>query len=583
MARAVDARSGFATIASIAIVGWVLYFARDFLIPVALAALLGFLLNPIVKRIERIGVPRAAGVFLIALAVVSAAALASWFVAREVTDLVASLPDFKATLIEKLSTLRGPVRSFADALGWIDRLSKEINPAPTHGQASQVEIVEKANAFSALGRFVSPLLGVLGTAGVVAVLAIFMLVQSDLPKRIVALLALRDSRVSSHALDEAGQLVSGFLGRQALACLFQGVVVWLGLWLIGVPGAFLFGFISAILRSIPYFGPATAAALPIAFCLAAFRGFEMTLWTVGFFVCLELFTNNVLDPRLLGRGAGLTPFGVIFSAMFWAWLWGPPGLVLAIPLTACLTVVGRYVPQLAFLPALLAHGSVVTPSARLYERLAARDDDEVAALLRHAAEDGDLVEISDTLVLPMLAQLASEREAGRCSRADLVRCLRRLRELLAELIASVPVSQRTGPARALWIEELRASAIDRFARDWIATVLERCGFAVLERTDDRGAATATGDHATLVLTGVGQRAIFEALSPSLRLERVRGRDAILLAAATDVRGLTRAAGAPIVGSCAMLVSSLAAAPIARSESAGEPLEALAPAPSTVAS
>jgi predicted PurR-regulated permease PerM len=561
MAREADARSDFATIAAIAAVGALLYFARDFLIPVALAALLVFLLSPVVKRLERIGVPRVAGVAAVALAILSAVALALWFISGEVTELVGSLPDFKATFLEKLRTLRGPVRSLADALGWIDRLSKEIDPAAGQGQAPQVQIVEKPSAFSALSRFVSPLLPVLGTAGVVAVLAIFMLVQSDLPKRIIALLALRDSRLSPRALDEAGELVSRFLGRQALACLFQGVVVWIGLWIIGVPGSFVFGFISAILRSIPYFGPATAAALPIAFCLAAFHGFKMTLWTVGFFVGLELFTSNVLDPRVLGRGAGLTPFGVILSASFWAWLWGAPGLFLAIPLTACLTVVGRYVPQLAFLPALLGHDSVATPAARLYERLATRDDDEAAALLRHAAKDGDLVELSDALVLPLLAHLFAEREAGRCSRADLVRCLRRLRELLAERIASVPVVQRTGPARCLRIEELRASGLDRFARDWIATVLERCGFGVLEQGRSGSAVTPSDEVAMLVLTGVGHRAIVEALGSVRNRERVRGRDAVLLAAASEARRLTSTAGVPIVVSCAMLVASLSPAPI----------------------
>jgi predicted PurR-regulated permease PerM len=561
MAREADARSDFATIAAIAAVGALLYFARDFLIPVALAALLVFLLSPVVKRLERIGVPRVAGVAAVALAILSAVALALWFISGEVTELVGSLPDFKATFLEKLRTLRGPVRSLADALGWIDRLSKEIDPAAGQGQAPQVQIVEKPSAFSALSRFVSPLLPVLGTAGVVAVLAIFMLVQSDLPKRIIALLALRDSRLSPRALDEAGELVSRFLGRQALACLFQGVVVWIGLWIIGVPGSFVFGFISAILRSIPYFGPATAAALPIAFCLAAFHGFKMTLWTVGFFVGLELFTSNVLDPRVLGRGAGLTPFGVILSASFWAWLWGAPGLFLAIPLTACLTVVGRYVPQLAFLPALLGHDSVATPAARLYERLATRDDDEAAALLRHAAKDGDLVELSDALVLPLLAHLFAEREAGRCSRADLVRCLRRLRELLAERIASVPVVQRTGPARCLRIEELRASGLDRFARDWIATVLERCGFGVLEQGRSGSAVTASDEVAMLVLTGVGHHAIVESLGSVRNRERVRGRDAVLLAAASEARRLTSTAGVPIVVSCAMLVASLSPAPI----------------------
>jgi predicted PurR-regulated permease PerM len=578
MARVANARSDFTTIASVALVGAFLYLARDFLIPVALAALLGFLLTPVVKRLESLGVPRAASVVLIALAILSAAALAAWFIAGELTDLAANLPSFKATLAEKLRALRGPVRSLADALGWIDRLSREIAPAAAQGQPAQVEIVEKPSPFMTLSRFVSPLLPVLGTAGVVAVLALFMLVQSDLPKRIVALLALHDSRLSPRALDEAGLLVSGFLGRLALVCLFQGVVVWLGLWFIGVPGAFVFGFIAALLRSIPYFGPTAAAALPIAFCLAAFHGFEMALWTIGFFVCLELFTNNVVDPRVLGHGAGLTPFGVILSATFWAWLWGPPGLILAIPLTACLTVVGRYVPQLAFLPSLLARDSVATPAVRLYERLVARDDDEAAAVLRHAASDGDLVTISDALVLPLLAHLYRERQANRCSRTDLVRCLRRLRELLAEPVSSVPIAERAGkPERALRIEALRESVVDRFARDWVATVLERLGFEVKEQS--RGRSVVPGDEAaTLVLTGVGQPAIVEALGAARNRERVRGRDAVLLAAGVEGRGLTSPAGVPIVGSCSMLIAALAPAPIARAEGAAEKLEALPQAP-----
>ena len=574
--RAGDARSGSTTIAAIAVAGATLFFAKDFLIPLALAALLGFLLSPIVKRLERVGVPRAVSVVLIALAILSAAALTAWFITREVTELVASLPNFKATFVEKLRTLRGPVRSLADALGWIDRLSREIDPAAGQGQARQVEIVESSSAFSFVGRYLSPLLGVFGTAGVVAVLAIFILVQSDLPKRAAAWLAQSDSRISPRAIDEAGEVVSRFLGRQALVCLFQGAAVWLGLGLIGVPGAFVFGFISAILRTIPYFGPATAAALPIALCLAGFPGFEMTLWTAGFFVCLELFTNNVLDPRVLGSGAGLTPFGVILSATFWAWLWGTPGLFLAIPLTACLTVVGRYVPQLAFLPALLARDSVATPSARLYERLEARDDDEAAALLRHAAESGDLVEISDSLVLPVLVRLAAEREAGRSSRADLVRSLRRLRDLLAELVASIPVSPLAGPARALRIEELRASVVDRFARDWIATVLGHRGYEI--------AVGAGADPGTmLVLAGVGARSVFEALGSPRSAERTRGRDAVVLAAGSGVSGLATAGGARIVRSCNALVGSLAPVPIARAEIGGEPPASLAVVPSSVGS
>ena len=564
------ARTDVATIASIAIACAVLYFAREFLIPLALAALLAFMLTPVVRKLEGWGVARPLGVMLVAAAILSAAVLAAWFVTNEVSQLTASLPDFKATFAEKLRALRGPLRSLADALGWIDQMGKEIDPAAGHGAPAKVEVVQPTGV-STVTRYLSPLLGVLGTAGVVAILLIFMLVQSDLPKRLVTWLALRDSRLSPRAVDEAGQLVSRFLGRQALVCLIQGVVVSTALALIGVPGALVFGFISAILRSIPYFGPATAAALPIAFSAAAFHGFSMTLWTAGFFLCWELFTNNVLDPTVLGRGAGLTPFGVVLSATFWAWLWGGPGLFLAIPMTACLSVVGRYVPQLAFLPALLSHDSIASPAEQLYERLAARDDDEAATLLRHAAQDGDLVQISDAVVLPLLVQMARTRENGRISRTEMIRCLRRLRELLAEQVAAIPVTPHP-VARRVRVEELRASALDRFARDWIATVLERVGFEV---QDDARKTERSEETPTLVLTSVSDRALRDAASAARTVQRTRGRDALLLAAAASERGVTHH-DVPVLPSCAGLVAALTPAPIGRSQNASETLEVLEP-------
>jgi hypothetical protein len=298
--------------------------------------------------------------------------------------------------------------------------------------------------------------------------------------------------------------------------------------------------------------------------MAAFPGFEMALWTAGFFICLELFTNNVLDPRVLGEGAGLSPFGVILAATFWAWLWGPAGLFVAIPLTACFVVVGRYVPQLAFVPAFLARDLAVPPARQLYERLVAREADEAAALLRHGHTEGDLVELSDELVLPMLATLAAERDANRCTRADQLRCLHLLRDLLAELVASVPVPANGAAQRVPGVEELRGSLIDRFARDWIATVLERAGFAVVP---NREAAPA------VVFAVVGEHGLEDALRSPRTAARLRGREALVIAASQASTGTAQVGAVPVVRSCAALLSALAPA-FARSERPSDMLEPL---------
>ena len=548
-----EARSGFLTAASVAIVGAALYFARDFLLPLSLAVLLAFVLHPMLRRFERWRMPRAAGVILIAFLLAAIAGVAVWLVGREVSDLTAGVSEFRGNLVLKLRALRGPIRSFADAMGWIDQLSKEMDPAHGQGAAPQVEVVQPQTPVSALMRFGTPVLGTLGVLGVVMMLTLFLLLQRDLPQRLASFLQQRDSRISPRALEEAGQVVTGYLLRQGLVCLLQGVIVALGLTLIGVPGALLFGFLSAILRSIPYFGPTTAAALPIAFCLVAFKGWEMALYSLAFFLALELFTNNVLDPRVLGRGAGLSPLGVILAASFWAWLWGPAGLLVATPLTACLAVAGRYVPQLAFLPALLGHAQMLSPCERFYERLLARDRAEAEILLRHTARELDGLELSDALVLPVLVRLARERSDGLRSGSEVVRMLRTFRDLLVEAIAVTPApAVRPSNGKPVRIVQLRAGELDRFARDWIASVLEQRGFRVRER---RKSAPEDTHALLLFIAPVGERGL--RLSARARLaERADSQRAVLLVS-EEARELGNVGGLQLVRSTVALIAALA--------------------------
>jgi len=548
-----EARSGFLTAASVAIVGAALYFARDFLLPLSLAVLLAFVLHPMLRRLERWGLPRAAGVILIAFLLAAIAGVAVWLVGREVSDLTAGVSEFRGNLVLKLRALRGPIRSFADAMGWIDQLSKEMDPAHGQGAAPQVEVVQPQTPVSALMRFGTPVLGTLGVLGVVMMLTLFLLLQRDLPQRLASFLQQRDSRISPRALEEAGRVVTGYLLRQGLVCLLQGVIVALGLTLIGVPGALLFGFLSAILRSIPYFGPTTAAALPIAFCLVAFKGWEMALYSLAFFLALELFTNNVLDPRVLGRGAGLSPLGVILAASFWAWLWGPAGLLVATPLTACLAVAGRYVPQLAFLPALLGHAQMLSPCERFYERLLARDRAEAEILLRHTARELDGLELSDALVLPVLVRLARERSDGLRSGSEVVHMLRTFRDLLVEAIAVTPApAVRPSNGKPVRIVQLRAGELDRFARDWIANVLEQRGFRVRER---RKSAPEDTHALLLFIAPVGERGL--RLSARARLaERADSQRAVLLVS-EEARELGNVGGLQLVRSTVALIAALA--------------------------
>ena len=156
----------------------------------------------------------------------------------------------------------------------------------------------------------------------------------------------------------------------------------------GVKYALLWGFLAAMLRYLPYIGPYLAAVFPISLSLAMFDGWGTALMVAGLFVALELIVANVVEPWLYGQSMGVSEIALLVAAAFWAVLWGPVGLVLSSPLTVCLVMLGRYVPQLEFLAVLLGDEPALDPSVSFYQRLLARDQDEAEDLvLEHLKTD----------------------------------------------------------------------------------------------------------------------------------------------------------------------------------------------------
>ena len=119
----------------------------------------------------------------------------------------------------------------------------------------------------------------------------------------------------------------------------------------------------------------------------------MLLWTAALFIVLELISNNIVEPWLYGSQTGLSPIAIILAAIIWTWLWGPMGLLLSTPLTVCLVVLGRHVPQFAFLNVLLGSEAVLTPEERLHQRLLAADADEATELAEVFLKDQSLEDL----------------------------------------------------------------------------------------------------------------------------------------------------------------------------------------------
>ncbi len=406
-----------------------LYFGQDIFIPFALAILLSFALTPLVNRLRRLKLPRVAAVIIaVAMAFVLIGGIA-YVVGRQVIQLANNLPSYQNTISEKIRALQ----TSAPGGGVVDRvtttiqdLSKEISgedkpsgsPQPGLGRrpATQEPVtvrLERAEAqpLEVIRTIVGPLRAPLATAGLVVIFVIFVLLErEDLRDRFIKLAGAGDLQKSTHALNDAAGRVSRYLLMQLVVNLTYGVPIGIALYLIGVPNAILWGLLAAVLRFVPYLGPFLAALFPVALAFAVDPGWTMLLWVIGLFLVAELISNNVVEPWLYGSSTGLSSLAIIMAAIFWTTLWGPVGLFLATPLTVCLVVIGRYVPQLEFLGVLLGSDPVLAPEERLYQRLLAGNLEEAVEIAETYVDEHSSREFYDRVAIPALRLAENDRQ-----------------------------------------------------------------------------------------------------------------------------------------------------------------------------
>ncbi len=287
----------------------------------------------------------------------------------------------------------------------------QTGQVPGTSDAVPVKVVEgPPNSWQTFQDIVGPLFTILGNAGLVVLFVIFFLLQrEDLRDRMIRLAGQNKVRVTTEALEEAANRVSRYLLMQFIVNATYGIPVALGLWLIGVPNAILWGAMATILRFIPYVGPWFAAIMPIMLSLAVFDNWTMPLLTIGLFVLLEIISNNFMEPVLYGHTTGVSPVAIIVAAVFWTWLWGAVGLVLATPITVCLVVLGRHIPQLAFLRVLLGDEPVLSDDARIYNRLLSGAADEAVDIAEEYAEEHGINALYDKVLLPALESAETDR------------------------------------------------------------------------------------------------------------------------------------------------------------------------------
>lgn len=413
-------------LATIAAVGAVLYLGQEVFLPLAIAMLLTFALSPLVSRLRRHGLPMTASVLAVVFIAFLVFALFSLVIAGQMSSLAANLPEFQANIVSKLTTLqeetggRGLMGRVTEMLGAINAeigaaLPGEAAAVSTPGIDTplKVELVERQSPVQMLQDLVVPLVSPVATTGLVVVVVVFMLLErEELRDRFIRLIGSNDLHRTTQVLEEAGSRVANYLLVQLLVNLIYAVPIGLGLWLIGIPNALLWGLLTLVLRFVPYIGSVLAAAFPLFLAFAVSPEWEALLWTAALFVVVELITSNIVEPWLYGSRTGLSPLAIIVSAIFWTWIWGPLGLVLSTPLTVCLVVLGRHIPQFELFDILFGDEPVLAPHARLYQRWLAGDPIEATFRAEEALEEAWLADYHRDTGIPALLLAEADRARG---------------------------------------------------------------------------------------------------------------------------------------------------------------------------
>jgi len=433
---------------SLAVVIAALYWGQAVLVPLVLAALLTFLLSPLVTRLDRLRVPRVVGVLLVMALVGGLIGGIGYVVAGQVQSFATELPTYRQNIRTKIRqvfafTRGGAIESVQDTIDDIsdvvDEESGEAAPSAREQRRNDEPLrvsVEQTPPLLGNAEWLGPLFGAVGTIGLTLLLAIFMLInREDLRDRLVSLSGRPSLVVATKAFADAGARISRYLLMQFIVNASMGVAVGVGLYLIGVPYAALWGLTAGALRYIPYVGPWIAALLPITVSLVTVPGWEQVVLVVSLFVVLELLSNNVMEPLVYGQSVGLSSLAVIVAAIFWTWLWGPVGLVIATPITACLVVLSSYVPALGSIGRLLGERPALKPHETLYQRLLAHDDVEAKAIVKRHMNERSLDDALQ-LVLDALLALKRDLQAARISADDGEFVITGLRDSIEKLLAA---------------------------------------------------------------------------------------------------------------------------------------------------
>jgi predicted PurR-regulated permease PerM len=420
------------TLVTAAFVVAALQLGKDVFLPLAIAMLITFALSPLVSKLRNRGLPMVTTVLSVVTVTFVAIGLFLMIVASQLGQLATSLPTFQSNIVTKLESLKDSgsetgvtshvirfVTAINDEITSASKVGTSLQDQAEEDRAMKVEVVAPVSALQTLEDVVVPIVSPIATAGLVIVVVIFMLLErEDLRDRFIRLVGSNDLHRTTEVLEEAGSRVANYLLMQLFINFLYAIPIGIGLYFIGVPNAPLWGMLTLVLRFVPYIGSVLAAAFPLFLAFAVAPGWSLMLWTAGLFAVVELISSNVVEPWLYGSRTGVSPLAIIVSAIVWTWIWGPLGLVMSTPLTVCLVVLGRHVPQFEVFDILFGDEPVLSPHSRLYQRLLAGDPFESTFRAQEALEDTYIADYYQEVGIPALLLAENDHLRGVMSLAQ---------------------------------------------------------------------------------------------------------------------------------------------------------------------
>ncbi|MHB1949209.1 MAG: AI-2E family transporter [Gammaproteobacteria bacterium] len=396
----------------------VLYFGQSLLVPLTVAGLLAFLLSPLAKIFEK-WLGRIAGIFIVLIMFLITLSIIIYVLTNQIVEFTNELPIYRVNIESRLNSFNISQNSgLTKILDEVEKLKSYLPgqnnlPKTSVRNAAPINIVETTSfdLISIIKHILGSLADIIGMTGLILLLMTFMLFnREDIRGRFIRLIGSRRLGRTTRAINDASERVFHFLFMKLLINIFFGIVIAIGLYFIGIPNPILWGGFAALLRFIPYLGVVIAAVIPCLLALAISENWIAPILTIGLFGLLDFIASNIMEPLLFSSRTGISSLALIVSAVFWFLLWGPIGLLLSIPLTVCIVVMGRHIPSLEFLSIILSDEEALPLHQEYYQRLIAVELPEATHLINNYLKSNSLVNLYDSIYIPILGSAQTDHQ-----------------------------------------------------------------------------------------------------------------------------------------------------------------------------